>query len=353
MSTLVVQADAGRIPLGDRSVDLVIGSPPYLDARKYLEGGVDLKIARGVRAWVDWMVAMTEEALRVSRGAVIWVAAGKTKARNYQPACEGLMWEWFLKGGECHQYRPCYWRRVGIAGSGGDQWFRSDVEYCLCFKRPGKLPWADNTAMGHPPKWGPGGSMSHRVSDGTRVNQWGKTGTDTGTRQLEDGVVRHGKARPSHVSATIKEYHQPGGKKEKQGYVPPKIANPGNLIDIKVGGGLMGSKLAHENEAPFPEDLAEWFIRSLAPPGGLVLDVFSGSGTVAAVADRLGRHGIGADLRRSQCDLGVRRVADGLLRAAEAAERRDRPHKPRRRRPPPADREPTAGRDLPGQQLLF
>ena len=29
--------------------------------------------------------------------------------------------------------------------------------------REGKLPWSDNTACGHPPKWAPGGEMSHRL----------------------------------------------------------------------------------------------------------------------------------------------------------------------------------------------
>lgn len=30
----IIQADAGQLPLENLSVDLVIGSPPYCDARK-------------------------------------------------------------------------------------------------------------------------------------------------------------------------------------------------------------------------------------------------------------------------------------------------------------------------------
>ena len=44
---LLAQADARRLPLPDRSVDLVFGSPPYVDARLYLEDGKDLGISRG------------------------------------------------------------------------------------------------------------------------------------------------------------------------------------------------------------------------------------------------------------------------------------------------------------------
>jgi DNA modification methylase len=89
-----------------------------------------------------------------------------------------------------------------------------------------------------------------------------------------------------------------------------EIANPGNLIRAHVGRGHMGSNIAHENEAPYPERIPEFFIRSHCPPGGLVLDPFSGSATTVAAARKLGRVGVGADLRQSQCLLGKRRIAE-------------------------------------------
>ena len=98
---------------------------------------------------------------------------------------------------------------------------------------------------------------------------------------------------------------------EVQVYVPPALANPGNLIDCGPGGGgNMGSHLCHENEAPFPESLAEFFVRSFCPPGGIVLDPFGGSGTTAAVAIKTGRDYITMDLRESQVELIHRRVAE-------------------------------------------
>jgi hypothetical protein len=294
------QADATCLPLADRSVDLVFGSPPYCDARTY---GINAQ--RKCAAWVDWMLAVTLEGLRVSRGPVIWVAAGVTRQYNYQPACEGLMWEWWKRGGDCHLYRPCIFHRVGIPGSGGKDWFRADTEYVMCFKRPGPLPWADNIAMGHPPKWAPGGEMSHRVSNGTRRNQWGSKVSGQAERNADGELVK--RFRPSHRQHTKA---RADGTMEQQSYIPPVKANPGNVIHLKVGGGLMGSKLAHENEAPFPEDLAKWFILSCCPPRGLVCDPFSGSGTTVSVAEQYDRQGIGFDLRFSQCQLGVRRLAE-------------------------------------------
>lgn len=294
MKPVFIQADAKHLPFADGAFDLTFGSPPYCDARTY---GIDAQ--RGCVAWVEWMLQVLTELQRVTRGPVVINAAGVTRDRNYWPACEGLMWEWWKRGGECQLYRPCFWHRVGIPGSGGKDWFRADVEYVMCFKRPGRLPWSDNTAMGHPPKWAPGGEMSHRLSNGERVarDAWGGSGGIGRGRNVE------GRHKKRHAKSNAR------GESVEQIYTPPILANPGNLVHIKVGGGLLGNKLAHENEAPFPEALAEWFIRSLCPPGGRVLDPFSGSGTTACVAHRLGREGFGTDLRISQLELSRRRFA--------------------------------------------
>jgi site-specific DNA-methyltransferase (adenine-specific)/site-specific DNA-methyltransferase (cytosine-N4-specific) len=284
LTYVFAQADAARIPLADASVDLVFGSPPYCDARTYGIGA-----QRHAREWVDWMLDVTAEALRVSRGLVLWVCAGVTRDRNYWPACEGLLWEGWKRGWLCEC--PAYWHRSGIAGSGGDQWLRKDVEYVLAFKSVAKLPWSDNTACGTEPKWQPGGAMSNIRGNGERVKAEGR-----GTLVAE-GIGKQARHRETKT-----------GEFRVFNYIPPDIVNPGNLIKTTVGGGNLGHPIAHENEAPFPEALAEFFVKSFCPPSGTVLDPFSGSGTTVAVADRLGRNGIGFDLRASQCELGVRRL---------------------------------------------
>lgn len=415
------QADALRLPLADQSVDLCFVSPPYIDARLYLENGDNKGISRPCEAWVEWMLAVVTEMTRVCRGLVLTNCAGVTRNRIYQPGPEGLAWEWWKRGGNL--WRPAFWHRVGIPGSGGKQWLRADVEYILCFKRDSEwLPWADNTANGHPPKWAPGGEMSHRLSSGARVNQWGHPIDSGGTGGPIDQVTC-GTARPSHVEAKpmyrrgkngfrVNERKADGsravdannrcergnekgrvlgrlhtkslsdGSDEVQCYLPPALANPGNLVKVKVGGGLLGHPLAHENEAPFPVDLAAWFIRGWCPPRccsacgvaqepeqigqspcksgtddhdgsqptperpadsdllpevrihdraeikeicpscgadlskegatrpGIVLDCFSGSGSTVDAAWREGRHGLGFDIRMSQCQLGRRRMRE-------------------------------------------
>jgi DNA modification methylase len=166
--------------------------------------------------------------------------------------------------------------------------------------------------------------MSHRVADGKRIKKWGmdegsKMGKSAdGTYKAIDNPSRKDKgvARAAAVAngAGRKMSARDSDERGEWNYVPPSIANPGNLLKTNVGGGQMGHALAHENEAPYPEEVPEFFIRSLCPPKGLVCDPFSGSGTTLAAAERCDRRGIGLDLRASQ--------------AVIARQRLDRPHAP-------------------------
>lgn len=318
-------------------VDLVFCSPPYETARTY---GIDFNL-RG-QAWVDWCLPRYLECVRICKGLVAWVVEGQTRQFRYSAAPILLMADLHRAGVKLR--KPPAFARVGIPGSGGPDWLRNDYEFIVCSTK-GKLPWSDNTAMGHPPKWAPGGEMSNRVSNGTRRNQWGHSGTgDFGSRKA-NGERKSGK-RPSHVIAAVGKRWGEGGdlpetkngdairrqkvmtrKREgmhnqEQCYQPPAIANPGNIIKGLVGGGVMGSKLAHENEAPFPESLPDFFIRSFCPLGGSVFDPFCGSGTTIAAAIKAGRRGAGIDIRDSQIDLMRRRAVEAigsLPREAETA----------------------------------
>lgn len=258
---MILQADANKVPLAERSVDLVFGSPPYCAARAKGAGGADL----GCDAWVDWMASVTDECLRVSKGVVLWVASG---TGNYNPACEGLMWRMRQL---CHVFRPCIWAKN--APPTGRGWFSNDWEFVLAFTLHKPLPYWNPEAIGTPLKYSNGGAFRQRGKDGKR---------------------RAGSSYPTHAFRR----------------------RPSNVVHVTVGGGHMGSPLACENEAPFPEKLVEPFIKALCPPGGTVYDPFCGSGTTMAVAERHGRRGIGSDLRMSQCELTRRRLVDNQLAIA-------------------------------------
>lgn len=239
------------------SVDLVFCSPPYEDSRSY-----SIEFCLYGSAWVDWCLPRYLECVRVCRGLVCFVVDAKTRNYQWSPTPAILMTELHSRGVKLR--KPPIYHRVGVPGSGGPDWWRNDYELIVCSSK-GKLPWSDNTATGHAPKYPVGGRMRNRRKDGSR---------------------------------------------ELQTYKLPAKSNPGNVVKCIVGGGVLGSKLAHLNEAPFPELLVEPFIRSFCPPGGIVLDPFCGSGTTLAVATRLGRSSIGIDLRKDQTALTRKRIKE-------------------------------------------
>jgi hypothetical protein len=155
-SVTLILGDASRLPLADDQVDLVFCSPPYEDARSY-----GLPNMPAGEAWVEWAVAAFREHLRVCRGLVAWVVEGRT--RNFRWSATPAMFMADLhRAGVCLRKPPIY-RRYGIPGSGGPDWWRNDYEFIVCgTRRPGRLPWSNPTATGHPPKFPPGGRPSYR-----------------------------------------------------------------------------------------------------------------------------------------------------------------------------------------------
>lgn len=269
--------DASKpLPLPDQSVDLIVTSPPYDAARRY--GTLDFKLEG--EAWAVWARPIFMECLRVCRGPVCWVVQGTTTDYRWS-AAPSILEADLHRAGVCLR-RPLVYARSGIPGSGGPDYRRCDDERIIVATRnPGRLPWWDHTWKRQAPKYEPGGPCSSRNAKGDRVIRRRRSGS---------------------------------GKVEGYRFKPPAFVNQGSVLRGPVGKGHMGSTIAHENEAPFPEWLADDLIRSFCPPGGIVLDPMAGSGTTAAAAMKAGRNAIVGDIRKDQVDLIVRRmreVADG------------------------------------------
>lgn len=249
--------DCRSLPYPDDYFDLVFCSPPYEAQRGYAELGFSL----AGEEWVSWAVDCYLECLRVCKGLVAWVVEGYTEDFAYSSTPFLLMADLHRRGVKMR--KTVVYQRNGIPGTGGPDWLRNDWEPIICGTKRGRLPWNDNTAMGEPPKQNKPRKATNRNADGSRKS-----------------VV----------------------------YMDPDVCNPGNIISGLVGSGGMGWRDATKNEAPFPEWLAEFFICSFCPPGGNVLDPFSGSGTTVSMAVKHGRNGVGIDARESQVWLGETRL---------------------------------------------
>lgn len=304
--------------LPDDSIDLLVTSPPYERARTY---GISKSLPAG-QDWVDWMVSVVRAAAPKVRGLIAVNCEGQT--RGYRYSCVPFLLMADLHRAGFNLRKPPVFHRVGIPGSGGPDWLRNDYEPIVCVTRPGKLPWSNNTACGHLPKWAPGGEMSYRLSDGTKRNKFGMNGT-------QNARSKNGERKRMNTGKRADRPHtkrEANGDMQVQGYNVPVMANPGNsiertytasevaamlaeqsdLLSINVGGGQMGHAAAHDNEAPFPVELPAFFVKSFCPPDGVTCDPFTGSGTTCQAAVENGRRFIGCDVRQSQVELTRRRM---------------------------------------------
>ena len=75
---------------------------------------------------------------------------------------------------------------------------------------------------------------------------------------------------------------------------------------------ILGSRDTERNgyETQKPERLIERVIRASSPSNGLVIDFFGGSGTTAAVAEKLGRRWITTDIGKPACMIMRKRLID-------------------------------------------
>lgn len=261
--------------LPEQSVDLVFGSPPYVNKGDRYQGEQKPRKWK-CDEWIEFMLGLTEAATRACRGDVIWVVNGNVKDSLYVPACEGLVWKWYESGRALE--RPCIWRKNPPCNR--LNWYVNSWEYVLVFPNPDRERHFDWETVAENRKFKSGGQFRQR--------------NNKGERKLGGQYPQGEKVRPRDVLHDL----------------PP--AQPDDMPYVTVGGGHMGSPLASQNEAPYPEKLVEYFVPVLSPAQGIVVDPFLGSGTTAKVALRHGRRFIGGDVRPSQVELAHQRMKEVL-----------------------------------------
>lgn len=248
----------------DDSFAMVFGSPPYPRKGARYENGKSMKPAE----WIDWMLQVAKECVRVSRGFVWFVVNNPVYQGCYEPCSEGLRFKAFEAG--LLLDRPDIWHKNAAPNRNGD-YFSNDYEAVICFK-PTKNPKFNWQAIAEKPKFASGGAFRQRSNSG-------------------------------------------GGKRVAGSKYPNgDLAKPRDVFRVLVGGGHMGidsddSTIASKGKAPFPPGVPKRFIAVGSDPGETVFDPFAGAATTAVAALMMGRNFVGTEICQQEHAIGMERIA--------------------------------------------
>lgn len=257
--------------LPDESIDLVITSPPFALQRQKEYGNVDQD------KYVDWLLSFTIEVKRVLKNTGSFVLDLGGAYRKGRPV------------------RSLYNYRVLIRLCDEQGWNLAEEFFWF---NPSKLP--------SPIEWV--NKRKIRVKDAVNTVWW-LAKTDFPKADVTKVLVPYSERMKILLQNSEKYYSpkkRPSGhdissrfSEDKGGAIPSNLlripnteSNSQYLRYCKIVG-------VKPHPARFPQKLPEFFIRFLTDPGDIVLDIFAGSNTTGAAAERLNRRWIAFEIDRT------------------------------------------------------
>lgn len=277
--------DAGYLLtcLPDESIDLVITSPPFALQRQKEYGNKDQE------EYVDWLLSFTPEVKRVLKEGGSFVLDLGGAYRKGRPV------------------RSLYNYRVLIRLCDEQGWNLAEEFF---WYNPSKLP--------SPIEWV--NKRKIRVKDAVNTVWW-LSKSDFPKADVSQVLVPYSK-RMKHLLKNKDKYYTPKKRpsghdisdrfEDKGGAIPPnllEIPNTTSNSQYLRYCRLVGVK---GHPARFPKKLPKFFIELLTDEGDTVLDIFAGSNTTGAVAERLGRKWLAFELEREYLAASAFRFLPGL-----------------------------------------
>ena len=250
--------------LGDRSVDLIVTSPPYADNRKKTYGGVPIK------NYVDWFLPISLELKRVLKpnGSFILNIKERTVDGERGTYVMELILE-MRKQGWLWTEEYIWHKKNSFPGKWPNR-FRDAWEKCLHFTKQKKFKMYQDAVKVPVGDWAE-----------TRLKKLSKTD------KIRD-----------------KSKVQSGFGKNVSNWVGKELVYPTNVIHMATECGNVN------HSAAFPVSLPSWFIKLFTKKGDLVLDPFMGSGTTALAAINLNRHFIGTEVHEAYYKIALERIKE-------------------------------------------
>jgi len=250
--------------LDDNSIDLVMTSPPYADARKSTYGGIHPDL------YVEWFLPLATEMLRVVKPTGSFVINIKEKVVTGERhtyvielilAMKKLGWLW------TEEY--C-WHKKNCSPGWWPNRFRDSWERCLHFTKQRKFAMYQDAVKVPIGDWATSRLKNLSANDRTRMTAANGSGfgKNIANWQDKDQVL------------------------------------PNNVLHFATE---CGNK---NHSAAFPEQLPEFFIKLFTSVDDVVFDPFLGSGTTGVVAQRLQRKFVGYECDETYFKTAQDRIND-------------------------------------------
>lgn len=248
--------------LPDSSVDSVVTSPPYAMQRASTYGGIQEK------DYPEWTVAWMQEVRRVLKddGSVIINISPHVK--NGELSDYVLLTRLALRGAGWTELAELIWHKTRAMPVGNVNRPRRHWESLLWYGTHGR-PYSDAKANGRTANYIGGKGGQHTK------NGW------------------------NHYNSSA----------DKTNY--NKWARSADIVSLAPNAESTG------HPASFPVGLVEWCGKLITPPGGTILDPFTGSSSTGVAAIRNGWNFIGIDQSAEYIEMSNRRLSAELAKATE------------------------------------
>lgn len=267
-------ADLKKFP--DKSVNLVVTSPPYADKRKNSYKGVHSA------KYVEWFLPITEQLKRILQDNGSFILNIKEHPSNGER--ETYVLELILemkKQGWLWIEEYCWYKKNSFPGKWPNR-FRDSWERCLHFTKKKDFKMYQDAVK-------------------VPIGDWAAKRFKS---MSENDFVRHVSKNNSHLARNVSNWLN------KKKVFPHNVLvfeeehrlYLGNVVETAVD-------VSNKNHsAIFPIELPSWFIRLFTKEDDVVLDPFLGSGTTAVAASLNGRKYIGIELKKEYFDEATKNV---------------------------------------------